>query len=139
MLAEDAVLVIQGRVRKRDEALTLQALDVTVPDVAPATDAPLLMSMPVQRCTPPVVERLKEVLTALLGITELCLRLTSFFFQAEDGIRDAQESRGLGQTAPNPVMSTLKYFRHEYEAHILDKHCVACQCEGLVKAPCNHT
>jgi len=46
---------------------------------------------------------------------------------------------GLGQTAPNPVLSTLKYFRHEYEAHILDKHCAACQCEGLVKAPCNHT
>jgi len=46
---------------------------------------------------------------------------------------------GLGQTAPNPVLSTLKYFRHEYEAHILDRHCAACQCEGLVKAPCSHT
>ena len=46
---------------------------------------------------------------------------------------------GLGQTAPNPVLSTLKYFRHEYEAHILDKHCEACQCESLVKAPCSHT
>jgi len=46
---------------------------------------------------------------------------------------------GLGQTAPNPVLSTLRYFRHEYEAHILDKHCAACQCEGLVKAPCSHT
>ena len=46
---------------------------------------------------------------------------------------------GLGQTAPNPVLSTLKYFRHEYEDHILNRHCVACQCEGLVKAPCSHT
>jgi len=46
---------------------------------------------------------------------------------------------GLGQTAPNPVLSTLKYFRDEYEAHILEKHCIACQCEGLVKAPCTHT
>jgi NADH-quinone oxidoreductase subunit F len=46
---------------------------------------------------------------------------------------------GLGQTAPNPVLSTLEHFRHEYEAHILEKHCVACQCEGLVKAPCSHT
>jgi NADH-quinone oxidoreductase subunit F len=46
---------------------------------------------------------------------------------------------GLGQTAPNPVLSTLKYFRHEYEEHILEKHCVACQCEALVKAPCSHT
>jgi NADH-quinone oxidoreductase subunit F len=46
---------------------------------------------------------------------------------------------GLGQTAPNPVLSTLEHFRDEYEAHILEKHCVACQCEGLVKAPCSHT
>jgi NADH-quinone oxidoreductase subunit F len=46
---------------------------------------------------------------------------------------------GLGQTAPNPVLSTLAYFREEYEAHILEKKCVACQCEALVKAPCSHT
>jgi NADH-quinone oxidoreductase subunit F len=46
---------------------------------------------------------------------------------------------GLGQTAPNPVLSTLKYFRHEYIQHIVEKKCVACQCEALVKAPCSHT
>jgi NADH-quinone oxidoreductase subunit F len=46
---------------------------------------------------------------------------------------------GLGQTAPNPVLSTLEHFRDEYEAHILEKHCAACQCDGLVKAPCSHT
>ena len=32
---------------------------------------------------------------------------------------------GLGQTAPNPVLSTLKFFRDEYEAHIVDKVCPA--------------
>jgi NADH:ubiquinone oxidoreductase subunit F (NADH-binding) len=36
---------------------------------------------------------------------------------------------GLGQTAPNPVMSTLKYFRHEYEAHIRDRLCPAGHCQ----------
>ncbi len=40
---------------------------------------------------------------------------------------------GLGQTAPNPVLSTLKYFRHEYEAHIKDKTCPAHVCKGLAK------
>ncbi len=40
---------------------------------------------------------------------------------------------GLGQTAPNPVLSTLKYFRHEYEAHIVDKTCPAGVCKGLVR------
>ena len=39
---------------------------------------------------------------------------------------------GLGQTAPNPVLSTLKYFRHEYEAHIYEKRCPAGQCKKLL-------
>lgn len=39
---------------------------------------------------------------------------------------------GLGKTAPNPVLTTLKYFRHEYEAHIKDKRCPAGVCESLV-------
>jgi len=38
---------------------------------------------------------------------------------------------GLGQTAPNPVLSTLRYFRHEYEAHINDKSCPAGACRNL--------
>ena len=39
---------------------------------------------------------------------------------------------GLGQTAPNPVLSTLKYFRHEYETHIKEKKCPAHVCKKLV-------
>ncbi|MGK7394945.1 MAG: NADH-ubiquinone oxidoreductase-F iron-sulfur binding region domain-containing protein [Candidatus Cyclobacteriaceae bacterium M3_2C_046] len=39
---------------------------------------------------------------------------------------------GLGQTAPNPVLTTLKYFRHEYEAHIRDKKCPAKSCKELL-------
>jgi len=39
---------------------------------------------------------------------------------------------GLGQTAPNPVLTTLKYFRHEYEAHIIDKKCPAKVCTNLI-------
>jgi len=45
---------------------------------------------------------------------------------------------GLGQTAPNPVLTTLRYFRDEYEEHILLKHCRASVCEDLVAAPCSH-
>lgn len=40
---------------------------------------------------------------------------------------------GLGQTAPNPVLSTLKYFRHEYEAHVNDKKCPAGVCQALLQ------
>ena len=46
---------------------------------------------------------------------------------------------GLGQTAPNPVLSTLRYFRDEYEAHILEKRCPAAVCAALFRAPCEHT
>jgi NADH:ubiquinone oxidoreductase subunit F (NADH-binding)/(2Fe-2S) ferredoxin/NAD-dependent dihydropyrimidine dehydrogenase PreA subunit len=40
---------------------------------------------------------------------------------------------GLGQTGPNPVLSTLRYFRKEYEAHILEKRCPAKRCVALLK------
>ena len=40
---------------------------------------------------------------------------------------------GLGQTAPNPVLSTLKFFRHEYEAHIRDHVCPAHHCKALLR------
>ncbi|MBW2207837.1 MAG: NADH-quinone oxidoreductase subunit NuoF, partial [Deltaproteobacteria bacterium] len=43
---------------------------------------------------------------------------------------------GLGQTAPNPVLSTLQYFLHEYEDHILEKKCEAGVCADLFKAKC---
>jgi|GEM_PF-6012 len=39
---------------------------------------------------------------------------------------------GLGQTAPNPVLTTLKFFREEYEAHVQDRRCPAAQCKALI-------
>jgi NADH-quinone oxidoreductase subunit F len=43
---------------------------------------------------------------------------------------------GLGQGAPNPIESTLKHFRAEYEAHIYEQKCPAGVCQALVRAPC---
>lgn len=45
---------------------------------------------------------------------------------------------GLGQTAPNPVLSTIRHFRDEYVAHIRDKKCPAGVCPALVRAPCQN-
>ena len=45
---------------------------------------------------------------------------------------------GLGQTAPNPVLSTMKWFRDEYEAHIFERRCPAGACKELVGAPCQN-
>ena len=39
---------------------------------------------------------------------------------------------GLGQTAPNPVLTTIQYFRDEYDAHIRDKKCPAKECQKLL-------
>jgi NADH-quinone oxidoreductase subunit F len=46
---------------------------------------------------------------------------------------------GLGQTSPNPVLSTINYFRDEYEAHIKEKKCPAAVCDALMISPCQHT
>ncbi|VBB09694.1 respiratory-chain nadh dehydrogenase 51 kd subunit signature 2 [Lucifera butyrica] len=46
---------------------------------------------------------------------------------------------GLGQTAPNAVLSTIRYFRDEYEAHIKDKCCPASVCAALFHAPCKNS
>ncbi|MGB9840333.1 NADH-quinone oxidoreductase subunit NuoF [Thermovenabulum sp.] len=45
---------------------------------------------------------------------------------------------GLGQTAPNPVLSTIRYFRDEYEAHIKYKKCPASVCASLFNSPCQN-
>ncbi|MDD5059873.1 MAG: FAD-dependent oxidoreductase [Candidatus Omnitrophica bacterium] len=46
---------------------------------------------------------------------------------------------GLGQTGPNPVLTTLKYFRHEYEEHIKEKRCDAGVCSDLFISPCENS
>ncbi|BAJ63806.1 MULTISPECIES: NADH-quinone oxidoreductase subunit NuoF [Anaerolinea] len=84
------------------------------------------------KCTPCRIgtRRLLEILTRICEgkgedgdierLEELC-----------DQIRTASLC-GLGQGAPNPVASTLKYFRHEYEAHIYEKRCPAKVCRALI-------
>jgi NADH:ubiquinone oxidoreductase subunit F (NADH-binding)/(2Fe-2S) ferredoxin len=49
-----------------------------------------------------------------------------------EGVR-AGSLCGLGQTAPNPVISTIRYFRDEYEAHINEKRCPAMACQALIR------
>ena len=46
---------------------------------------------------------------------------------------------GLGQTAPNPVLTTLKHFRREYEQHIREHRCAAGVCTALQLSPCENT
>jgi len=55
-----------------------------------------------------------------------------FLEEASYAIKDASMC-GLGTTLPNPVLSTLKYFRDEYEAHIKERKCTALVCKNLIK------
>jgi len=52
-------------------------------------------------------------------------------------IKDASMC-GLGQTLPNPVLSTIRHFRDEYEAHIKYKRCPAAVCKGIISSACQH-
>ncbi|WP_300604374.1 DNA polymerase III subunit alpha [Trebonia sp.] len=74
-IAEDAIVIIKGRVDRRDDVPKLIAMDMTVPDLATGDDAPFVVSLPVTRCVPPVVEQLREVLRTHPGPTEVHLRL----------------------------------------------------------------
>uniref|UniRef100_UPI003B3B5138 DNA polymerase III subunit alpha n=1 Tax=Pseudactinotalea sp. TaxID=1926260 RepID=UPI003B3B5138 len=76
-LAEDAVVVVKGRVRRRDDTMALLAMEMSVPDTSLTDDAPVLVSLPSNRCTPPVVEQLRDILSTHPGVTEVHLKLTS--------------------------------------------------------------
>jgi DNA polymerase-3 subunit alpha len=76
-LAEDAVLLIRARLDKREEVPRLIAMEVSVPDVSQGPRGPITIALPSTRCTPPVVERLKDVLATHPGTNEVRLELQS--------------------------------------------------------------
>ena len=90
-LAEDAVVVIRGRLDRREDVPKLVAMEMTLPDLSEGPRGPVVISLPVGRCTPPVVERLKEVLATHPGATEVHLRLQAAarttVLRIDDGLR----------------------------------------------------
>jgi DNA polymerase-3 subunit alpha len=91
VLAEDLVVVVRGRVNRRDDVPTIYAQELTLPDLDEGPRGPVVVAMPVTRCTPPVVERLKDVLATHPGPTEVHLRLTqpgrTTVMRLDDGLR----------------------------------------------------
>jgi DNA polymerase III subunit alpha len=92
-VAEDAIVLVRARVAKRDERISLIANDLVVPDLA-ALDGnvqPVRVIMPAARCTPPLVARLREVLGAHPGTTEVQLSLVNgtrrHVLKLDDGLR----------------------------------------------------
>jgi DNA polymerase-3 subunit alpha len=75
-LAEDEIVVVKGRLDRREEAPQLIAAELSMPDLSDGPSGPVVVTMPMTRCTPPVVERLKDVLSTHPGVTPVHLKLT---------------------------------------------------------------
>jgi NADH-quinone oxidoreductase subunit F len=90
------------------------------------------------KCTP-CREGIKQMLAILTRIAEGRGEMADLQTLESLGHMVKQTSLcGLGQTAPNPVLSTLRYFRDEYVSHIVDKKCTAGVCTPLVRGRCTN-
>jgi DNA polymerase-3 subunit alpha len=76
-IADDAIVIVKGKVDKRDDVPKLIAMDMTIPDLSTGADgtAPIVLQLPVTKCVPPVVEQLRDVLRTHPGTTEVHLKL----------------------------------------------------------------
>ncbi|MCO7222128.1 DNA polymerase III subunit alpha [Klenkia sp. PcliD-1-E] len=74
-VARDQIVVVKGRISRRDDTPSIFGSEVMVPELTEGPRGPVLVSMPAARCTPPVVERLREVLGSHPGTTEVQLKL----------------------------------------------------------------
>ena len=74
-LTEDRIVTIRGRVDRREEQLRFTAVEMTMPDISRGPVGPLVISMPINQCTPPIVERMKEILRTHPGKREVHLYL----------------------------------------------------------------
>lgn len=74
-LIEDRVIVIRGRIDKREESPRITALDMTIPDVSGPPTGPFVITMDATRVTPPLVDRMKEILRSHPGPREVHLKL----------------------------------------------------------------
>jgi DNA polymerase-3 subunit alpha len=74
-LTEDAVVVVKGRLDRRDEVPQLVAMEVSTPDLTDQQTGPVAISLPRERCTPPVVDRLKEIFATHPGMTQVHVHL----------------------------------------------------------------
>ncbi|PSL04208.1 DNA polymerase III alpha subunit [Haloactinopolyspora alba] len=99
-LAEDEIVVVKGRLDRREESPQLIASELSLPDLADGPTGPIVVSVPASRCTPPMVDRLKDVLVTHPGVTEVHLRLTgsgrTTVMRLADGLRVTPSTALMG-------------------------------------------
>lgn len=76
VLAEDQIVVLRGRVRRRDESISLQAMELSLPDLSAGPEAPVRVIVPESRCTQGDIEKLRDILRAHPGSSEVHIRVT---------------------------------------------------------------
>jgi DNA polymerase-3 subunit alpha len=74
-LIEDRIVVVRGRVDKKEETPQVTALDLSIPDINQAPIGPFIIRLEAERCTPPVVDRMKEILRSHPGTREVHLKI----------------------------------------------------------------
>jgi DNA polymerase-3 subunit alpha len=75
LLVEDAIVVVKGRLSRQKDQPEIHGQEVSQPDLSQGPSGPVVISLPSTRCTPPVVEQLRDVLGTHPGVTEVRLRL----------------------------------------------------------------
>jgi DNA polymerase-3 subunit alpha len=97
-IAEDAIVVVKGRVDRRDDTPRIMAMDMSMPDVSHNPDSkPVTLTMPITRCTPPLVSELKEILSSHPGDAEVHVHL-------QNGSRTTIMRLGALRVAPTPAL-----------------------------------
>ncbi|MFY1637542.1 DNA polymerase III subunit alpha [Solwaraspora sp. WMMB335] len=77
-IAEDAIVVVKGRVDRRDDQPRLMAMDLSVPEITAVDEIkPIVITLPPARCTPPLVDSLRDVLTSHPGSAEVHVKLVN--------------------------------------------------------------
>lgn len=102
-LAPDTVVKIKGRINAKEDGIELNAQEISLPDIDDGPTGPVIIRMPAVRCTPPVVDQLRQVLRNHPGATEVQLRLVSP--QRTTTFRLAEQLR---VSASQPLMADLK-------------------------------
>ena len=99
-IAEDAIVVVRGKADLRDDAVKVIARELSLPDLTVSAGGPVTVTLSPHRCTPPLVDRLREVLRAHPGTTPVCLELRSgervHRLKLPDGLRVAASPALMG-------------------------------------------
>ncbi|HEX5384827.1 MAG TPA: DNA polymerase III subunit alpha, partial [Propionibacteriaceae bacterium] len=103
VLATDTVVKIKGKVKVEDDVVSLNASELSLPDITHAPSGPVVISLPATRCTPQVVQQLRDVLASHPGLTEVRLRLRS-----ADKTTVMKLDERLRVTPSAPLMADLK-------------------------------